>query len=36
MNFLAVVDAGSPGAEVQSGSLLLAVPIALVAGLRAW
>ncbi len=33
MNVLAVVVAASPGTEVQSGSLLLAVPIALVAGL---
>ena len=33
MNALAVAVAASPGAEVQSGSLLLAIPIALVAGL---
>lgn len=33
MSVLAVVVATSPGTEVQSGSLLLAIPIALVAGL---
>ncbi len=33
MNALAVLATASPGTEVQSGSLLLAIPIALVAGL---
>jgi cytochrome c-type biogenesis protein len=33
VNILAAVVTASPGTEVQSGSLLLAVPIALVAGL---
>jgi cytochrome c-type biogenesis protein len=33
VNVLTVLVAASPGTEVQSGSLLLAIPIALVAGL---